>query len=59
VTHDVQALGPGALLLAEVTSGSIGGHLASVLGTIPPWLGGAALGVVVAMLLDGDLVAAP
>lgn len=55
MTHDVQALGPGALLLAEVTSGSIGGHLASVLGTIPPWLGGAAR-VVVAMLLDGDLM---
>jgi hypothetical protein len=41
MTHDPHTIGPGALLLAEVTSGSVGGHLASALGTIPPWLGGA------------------
>lgn len=51
--HDTHthALGPGALLLAEISSGSLGGHVAHVLGAIPPWLGGGMTAIVVGVTL--------
>lgn len=49
--HTTHTLGGGAMLVAEVTSGSLGGHVAHTLGAIPPWLGGAVSAVCVGVLL--------
>lgn len=43
---------PGAVaLLAEITTGAGGGVLASALGSVPPWLGGALSALVVGLAL--------
>lgn len=44
-------LSPGALLFAEVTSGSVMASLLHSLANIPPWLGGAMTALVVGALL--------
>lgn len=51
--HDTSphALGPGAILLAEITSGSVVGQLGHALASIPPWLGGAVTALGVGMTL--------
>lgn len=58
--HDTppHALGWSTLLLAEMLSGSIAGHIGHALASIPPWLGGGmtALGVgVMLRVLDPTL----
>jgi hypothetical protein len=47
-THTISG---GTLLLAEITSGSVGGHLAHALGAVPPWLGGAVTALLVGVTL--------
>lgn len=44
-------LGPGALLVAEITSGGIGGALWHALASLPPWLGGALSALAVGAVL--------
>lgn len=44
-------LGPGALLVAEITSGGIGGHLLHAAASLPPWLGGGVAAFVVGVSL--------
>jgi hypothetical protein len=49
--HQPTSLSPGALLIAEVTSGGVMGSLLHSLANIPPWLGGALTALVVGALL--------
>lgn len=51
MNHPGAPLGPGALLLAEVTSGGLGAVLLHSLAAIPPWLGGAFSALAVGALL--------
>ncbi len=46
-----QQLSPGALLIAEVTSGGVFASLLHSMAAIPPWLGGAMSALVVGALL--------
>lgn len=46
-----QTLSPGALLLAEVTSGGVMASLLHSLAQVPPWLGGAMTALIVGALL--------
>jgi len=48
--HPPHALGGGALLVAEITSGGVGGALATIT-SLPPWLGGALSALLVGVLL--------
>lgn len=49
--NEHQSLSPGALLIAEVTSGGVFASLLHSMAAIPPWLGGAMSALVVGALL--------
>lgn len=49
--NDHHSLSPGALLLAEVTSGGVMASLLHSLANVPPWLGGAMTALVVGAVL--------